>query len=352
MVEIKVTTFEDVKDLLRMNIVSAALGTAFELKLFEIINNHPQDARKIAETFDIPLDRVYWWLELLVGLGLLEQDSGTYSISPITRSAVFESYSAETWAQLAQYAREGYRIGDNLVFHISHPKSVWASQGLSPPDWFKQIQKDPTRARRFTYLLYELHLPLAKTLAQTLEMTGVRQMMDLGGGSGVMSLMLLEQHTSLKAVVVDIPNVCVVGREIADNTIVANRIEYRALDFIHDELPTGFDLILQCDAGIHTETFFQKLYNVLNKGGQLVIVDWWNRGITDSQPVPDTSLQRRMKQFESSLQVPRLPITTGTEVATNIKSRLFQVGFRDISLDTLEDETTIIRSKKPRQGVE
>ncbi|MFW9778214.1 MAG: methyltransferase [Candidatus Heimdallarchaeota archaeon] len=346
MAEIKVTTFEDVKDLLRMNIVSAALGTAFELKLFELINGCPQSAQKVAETFDIPLDRVYWWLELLVGLDLLEQDNGYYSISSITRSTILESYSAETWAQLAQYAREDYQTGNNLALHISHPKSVWISQGLSPPNWFNQIKEDPGRAHRFTHLLYELHLPLAKKLAQTLDMTGVRQMMDLGGGSGVISLALLEQHPDLRVIVVDIPNVCVVGKEIADKTAVADRIEYKALDFIYDELPSGFDLILQCDAGIHTEAFFQKLYDVLNNGGQLVVVDWWNRGITDSQPVPETSLQWRMQRFENSLRVPELPITAGLAVAAEIKSRLLKVGFRDVSIGSLEDGTIVIRSKK------
>jgi predicted O-methyltransferase YrrM len=284
---------------------------------------------------------------LLVGLDLLEQGHDTYSISPVTRSTIFESYSADTWAQLAQYARERYQVGNNLALHISHPKSVLISQGLSPPGWFKQIQEDPERARRFTYLLYELHLPIAKMIAQTLEITGVRQMMDLGGGSGVMSLALLEQHPDLSSVVIDIPNVCTVGREIADKTSVADRIDYKALDFFQDELPVGFDLILQCDAGMHTEMFFQKLYNVLNARGQLVIIDWWNRGITDSQPVPETSLQRLMHRFDSSLTTPILSITTGVEIAEVIKNRLLQVGFQDISVQSLEDGIIILRAQRP-----
>jgi predicted O-methyltransferase YrrM len=345
-VKVKIATTEDVKNLLRMNLVSAALGTAFELRLFDLLNEQPRSSQEVSETFDIPVARTFCWLELLVGLDLLEQDNGTYSISPVTQSTIFESYNGDTWAELAQYARESYQLGNNLASHISHPESVLRSQGLSAPDWFKEIRENPERARRFTYLLYELHLPIAKTIAQTLEMNGVKQMMDLGGGSGVMSLVLLEQHSDLNAVVIDIPNVCPVGREIADKTSVGNRINYKALDFFQYELPTGFDMILQCDAGVHTEEFFQKLYEVLSNGGQLVIIDWWNRGITDSQPVPETSLQRLMQRFGSSLTNPNLSITTGAAVAATIEKRLLQVGFKETSVQSLEDDIIIIRAKK------
>ncbi|MHA2497917.1 MAG: methyltransferase, partial [Candidatus Hodarchaeales archaeon] len=71
--------------------------------------------------------------------------------------------------------------------HISHPASVWAGQGIEPPNWFAQIESEAQRAERFTRALYDFHQALAEKLAKTLDMTDVQRLLDLGGGSGVMS---------------------------------------------------------------------------------------------------------------------------------------------------------------------
>ncbi|MFX0211313.1 MAG: methyltransferase [Candidatus Hodarchaeota archaeon] len=342
MQKIKINTIDDLKNLLRINLASAALGTALELQLFERLSEKPLSIQDVSQVFKIPLDRCRCWLELLVGLNLLKRDNGAYSLSSVGRTTILDTYSSNTWAQLAQEARERYPIGDNLALHITHPKSVWIAQGISSPNWFKQIQEDPERARRFTYTLYELHQPLAETLAKTLDMEGVRRLMDLGGGSGVISLALLKQHPNLTVTVIDIPNVCVIGREIAIKTPVADRITYHEADFLEDELPTGFDMILVCDAGVYNEKFFRKLFNTLKDGGYLVIVDWWNPGITDSQPVLESSLQRLLILFEMSLGRPNMKITTSTIV----KNLINQVGFIIRSEQELEDKTVIIRAQK------
>jgi hypothetical protein len=49
--------------------------------------------------------------------------------------------------------------------------------------------------------------------------------------------------------VVDIPTVCAAAREIAARAPVAGRITYHAADFLHDELPRGFDMVLECQGG-------------------------------------------------------------------------------------------------------
>ena len=98
-------------------------------------------------------------------------------------------------------------------------------------------------------------------------------MLDVGGGSGVMSLALLRRHAGLHAVVLDIANVCATGREIAVENSLQDRIEYHACDFVVEALPSGFDMILYCDVGRYDEALFRKLHSSLNPGGLLVIVD-------------------------------------------------------------------------------
>jgi hypothetical protein len=48
----------------------------------------------------------------------------------------------------------------------------------------------------------------------------------LGGGSGVVSLALLRQHPHLTSTAVGIENVCIAGREFAQENSLSDRITY------------------------------------------------------------------------------------------------------------------------------
>ena len=84
---------------------------------------------------------------------------------------------------------------------------------------------------------------------------------------------LLRRHPELKVTVVDLPNVCAVGREIAQENGMAERITYQAADFCADDLPAGFDCVLLCDVGVFETALVEKVKGALNPGGRLVVVD-------------------------------------------------------------------------------
>jgi SAM-dependent methyltransferase len=145
--------------------------------------------------------------------------------------------------------------------------------------------------------------------------------MDLGGGSGVVSLALLRRYPNLSVVVIDVANVCAAGREIAIENSLEGRIAYRVADFLHDELPSGFDVILNCDAGPNTEAFLGKIWAALNPGGRLVIVDHFApaKGVA-----PPSCL---FWAFEGSMNNPNAVYATTDE----IHARLTRVGLQVLS---------------------
>ncbi|MCJ2520134.1 MAG: methyltransferase [Candidatus Thermoplasmatota archaeon] len=322
--ELKTTA--DINRFLRSYLASAALGTALEHRLFWRLADDPASATRVAEELNIPQQRCRCWLELLVGLGLLERRGETYAPSSVARDAIIGAYTPETWSFLAREARERYPSGTDLITHISHPESVWVAQGLKAPDYVNQMIENPERAGQFTRMLYELHGPLAEKLAENLDLGNVSRLLDLGGGSGVVSLALLRSHPNLTAVVVDIENVCKVGREIAAGTSEATRITYEAADFTRNEIPAGFDLILECDVGIYTVDLFRKLRTALNPKGRLIIVDWLER------PGQELTLQRLVDRFMSSLGAPGFTTLTVAEV----RDRLVQSDYRQVTELTLE----------------
>lgn len=270
----KPKTTKDISWLMRGYIPAAALGTALELGLFWMLEDNPMGVNEVAKNFKIPYQRCYYWLEYLMELGLLDKNPDGYTPSTTAQEAILNARSRETWAHLAGEARERLPVVQDMMIHLSDSGSVWDALGIAPPDYLAKLRDDPDNARRFTRMLYELHQGEAEELSKALDMTGVTKLMDIGGGSGVMSMALLKRYPDLEAVVVDQPNVCAAGRQIAREEGLEERITYHEANFLEDDLPTGFDMVIECDVGVYKTELFQKALGSLKPGGRFVILDY------------------------------------------------------------------------------
>jgi cyclopropane fatty-acyl-phospholipid synthase-like methyltransferase len=309
------------------HIVSAALGTAMELGVFWLLAKKPLSATNVAQSLNIPLNRCHHLLQILCKLGLLENNSEGYTPSTIAREAIVNALSQDTWAFQARENRDTSLLVRDLALIISKPMETWQAWNLTPPDYFQQIREDPVYGARFTRKLYEIHISFAEQVASILDLQGVKSLLDLGGGSGVVSFALLRKQHDLTSVVVDVENVCQVGKVIASENKLEKRISYLAADFLQDDLPTGFDMVMLCDVGSYSETLFRRIYDVLNAKGRLVIVDKFASSRTSAPP------SRLLSAFLTSLESPAQSIDyITTEV---VQTQLQQAGFQDFSITSV-----------------
>ena len=223
---LKPATTDEVLDLMDASFTSAALGAAMELGLFWLLEKQPRDATDVAEALGIPPRRCKYWLQLLARTGLIEEAPEGYASSGTARAAILNAYDRDSWALLAGEARGRLPGLRDLSRHIREPDSAWATLGQTPPMYLAAMAEDAEAARRFTRMLRELHGPLADQLAASLDLSGVDRLMDLGGGSGVISVALARRYPRLIAVVVDIANVLAAARELAVEESLENRIRF------------------------------------------------------------------------------------------------------------------------------
>lgn len=323
----KPETTEDILELMNGYIVSAVLGTAMELGIFWLLADEPLPAPELAQCLNIPLNRCYYWLQILCKLGLLEDSGEGYAPSTIAREAILNVQSQDTWAFQAREDRDLSLYVRDLALNISKPMSAWQAWNLTPADYFQQIEEDPIYTARFTRKLYQIHSSFAEQLANMLDLRGVELLLDLGGGSGVVSFALLRKRDELTSVVVDVESVCQAGRVIASENKLEKRITYLAADFLKDDLPTGFDMVMLCDVGSFSEILFRRIHDVLNLKGRLVIVDKFAPSKTGAPP------SRLLSAFLTSLESPAQSVDyITTEV---VQTRLQQAGFRDLSITSV-----------------
>jgi len=130
----------------------------------------------------------------------------------------------------------------------------------------------------------------------------------------------LRRYPALTSTVVDIENVCLAGREIAEEQGFSDRITYQPVEFAEDEFPTGFDLVLQCDVAVYGIELLQKIHRSLKPGGRLVFVDHFS-------PEENLAPPSRVEwTFLDSLRDPDF----GFPTLAALKLQLAQTGF-DVS---------------------
>lgn len=96
---------------------------------------------------------------------------------------------------------------------------------------------DPQLAARLTLSLAGRARSLAPAVAARLPLEGAHTMLDVGGGTALFSIALLQRHADLRAVVVDRPAVLEVARRLALAHGVASRLECVPGDMFEDPLP-------------------------------------------------------------------------------------------------------------------
>ena len=314
----KLTTKEDVSNLFSSSTSSIALGAALETGLLEMLAEKAMSGEEVSQVMNIPSKRGYYWLQLLTELGILEMDSQGYIPSALTRSVILDPDRLDRWKHVVADDRERLAGLRNLALYLGEPGSIWKAQGLKDPhnDYGKMIE-DPERARVYTRLLYNFYKGAKNEFADRIDMTGVKRMMDVGGGSGIVSILLAQKYPDLKSVVAELENVCIEGRRIVEENHLSDRITFHGANFLTDELPKGFDLVLHYDIGIFGEELFRKLRESLKPGGRIVVVFHFS-------PLENTAPKRYLGwAFLDSLKDPDF----GFPTVPQLKAQLIQAGF-------------------------
>jgi SAM-dependent methyltransferase len=333
----KLTTKEDISNLLGASASAFALGAAIETGLLEMLAEKPMIGEEVSKAMNVPGKRGYYWLQLLTELGILEVDSHGYVPSSLAKTVLLDANRQERWKHVAADEREQVVGVRNLALHLSDT-SVWEAQGLSEPmGYVEKMNVDPERARVFTRLLYNCYQDSRNTFAEFLDLTGVERVMDVGGGSGILSIILARKYPNLKSVIVDVDNVCVEGRRIVQENQLSDRITFHGADFLKDNLPQGLDMVLHCDIGVFGEELFRKLWLSLKPEGRIVVIFHFS-------PAENAAPSQYLKwAFLDSLKDPDF----GFPTVAQIREQLIRAGFQLMSVEqTLPEGYIFIQAQK------
>jgi acetylserotonin N-methyltransferase len=259
-------------DLQSAHRASAVIIAAEKFGLFRKLSGKKLTSGEIGKRTGIHANYRDFFLGTLVGLGMLWKKDGRFSNTKLAEKYFVKirseewtrCYSAEMIAELESFSC--------LMQVLESGKSSDQISATKSEDYVEAMKKDPKRARDFTYMLYYYHQPHAGRLADMVDLSRCKQLLDIGGGSGVMTIALAKKYRGFKATILDIEPVCRTARKIIRNNQLQDRIDTQTGD-IFEDIPDGYDHILTSDIGTPLYELLDHIYPRLPSGGKLIMAD-------------------------------------------------------------------------------
>ena len=297
------------------------LQTAVELGVFDALDHVGRTAAELAATLHTDARATELLLNALVAMRLVRKDDDRFKDTETSRTYL-TSASPTSYAGFVRFDASLWPLWEKLG------DSVRSGHPARRPDMF---QSDPADTRRFIDAMASIVQARgdARVLAETLDLGGVRRVLDIGAGPGTYAIELCRRHPELRVTLFDLPGTLEVARWHVRASGFADRIDLIAGDYLRDPLPGGCDLAFLSNIihGEDTDTnraLMRKIHGALAPGGRLMIKDH----VTDesgTSPAPAAIFSIAMLLF-----------TRGRDYAfAEIRDWLVDAGFVRVEADVL-----------------
>lgn len=259
-------------DIQKAFIVSRLVVAAERLQVFRLLHGKRMQADAIGRALKIHKSYLKAFLDSLVSLSLMRKAKNTYWNSPLAEKYFIQERSIYWTRQYSKECVDAYDALTVLEKALASGKSYESIARLHKPSYTEAMKRDRREAEDFTQMLFHLHQDDAEALANYLDLSKRRAVLDVGGGSGVMAIALAKKNPHLRACVLDIAPVCEVSGRNIRRAGLSTRVGTLAGD-IRRSLPKGYDVIMFCDIGPVSQQLVRNAYKSLPANGLLVVVD-------------------------------------------------------------------------------
>ncbi|MBS0524215.1 MAG: methyltransferase domain-containing protein [Proteobacteria bacterium] len=217
---------------------SAALMAAVELEVFTAIAHGHDTVAAVARAVGITERNAERLLTALSAMTLLErqQDSRGDRFTNAPDVQRFLVKDGERYAgPWILFTKPRWEAFGKLSEHLRRREESHLGQ-------YTEFTVDD--ARRYHAATYSIGMGAARLFSRSVDLSGRKLMLDLGGGSGAYSIVATKTFPGLKAIVLDLPPVAEVAREYIAANDATDRVSAMPGDFTRTEFPQGADVVV------------------------------------------------------------------------------------------------------------
>jgi len=319
-------------DIQRAFIISRLIVAAERLQVFRLLDGRRMKADAIGRALKVHKLYLKAFLNSLVSLNLLRKAKDTYWNAPLAEKYFIGERSIYWTRQYSKECVQAYVALTVLEKMLASGRSYTSIKRLKKPNYTEAMKRNRRQAEDFTQMLFHFHRDEAEALANYLDLSECGAVLDVGGGSGVMSIALAKKNPHLRALILDIAPVCEIAAGNIRRAGLSKRVDTLAGD-IRRSLPAGYDVIMFCDIGAIPKQLLRNAYKSLPANGLIVVVDCY---LSKDATQP---LDRLVSQFVGS----SFPQITWTDMVQAVRG----CGFHSVKARKVYRDVWFISGVKP-----
>ncbi len=301
---------------------SAALFAASDLGVFaKLAELGPADLETVISACGLDRRGGRILLDACVALGLLEKEDGRYKNTPEAALFLVPGSPADLSGAI-RYNRDVYGAWGRLK------EMALTGKPVEKPEF--HLGDDPERTRTFVLAMHGRAMGIGRAVVPLLDLAGRRRVLDAGGGPGTYSVLIAEADPGLKCVVLDLPPVIEIAKELIETAGLTGRVQTLAGDYHATAFPLGVDAVLFFGV-LHQESpeairaLLRRAHDSLAPGGLVYVLDMM------------TDASRARPKFSALFGVNMALTTENGWVFSDedLRGWLAEAGFRDVSVRPL-----------------
>ncbi len=311
---------------------SFVMLAGIQLDLFTNLKDGRMMTEEIAAAIGVSADKLKPLLYALVAAGLLTVENDLFSNTSEARRFLIRGtplYRGGKHEVLANSWKAGLQTADSIRTGTPQARRDFASASKETLEAFYRSNHSQALRR-------------GHELLQTYDLSAHHTLLDVGGGSGGLSIAITEACRSIQATVVDLPNVTPITRRIIEEAGASDRVHVITADVLTDGLKGSYDAavlssVIQVISAEKARRALKNVGKAVNPGGAIYI-----RGdvLDDSGISPIGAVMRNL-----------IYLNTYDEgqayTEKDHKEWLQAAGFADVDRKILPDGFSFLRAWKP-----
>ncbi|MCI0418908.1 MAG: acetylserotonin O-methyltransferase [Acidobacteria bacterium] len=247
---------------------SVTLFALFETGVFKVLSSGPKTLQQIQEKIAGNEESLRATLDAAVALKVLSRHNERYAASELLLDCLGREDSPA-------YLGEWVSFLHALMGPLSQLGDA-VRTGSAPGALFEDMSGDNVPAKRMTAAMDAYARSRGIEIADRLDFSQTRHLLDLGCGPGTYSIAIVQKNPQISATLLDLPGPIAEARRLAAARKVEDRLEFVAADAMCYTPSKAFDTVLVSNT-LHmigpagSLELLRRCYHMLTSGGRVIV---------------------------------------------------------------------------------